>query len=288
MIDWRLLFIGYLIFAVSSYLLRRQMAKKYSDRGRLVNAVFFLCILYPTGLLVAAVTRPDLDIGWLNLLFIVVGSGVFPLITILSYKANKYVDAGQYALIGNLAPIISIVVAFALLNEQLTIAQSLGALVILVSAFIASATKKAGRFTLSKGVGLTLASVALLGLATVFEKWMLGQVDYGAYLVYGWGAQALWMLILAINERKYLSLLKDPAFLRPTIMFGIASTFKGLLFVSTLFASNSASLVSASLGVLPVIVVIAAYFILKEKDHLPRRITAGILGAIGLAIIYIF
>lgn len=283
---WQLLVVGYLILGTAAYLLRRTLAQSLSKHNKLVNGFFFLCVLYPTGLIVAAFSSPNLNIGWVNLALLLGGSGIFPLINLSAFRANKDVDAGLYTIINNITPIITIIAATLLLNEKLSDQQLLGATIIILSAFLATLPRLRHRGT-SKSTGLAFAliSVGLLGLAIVYERWMLTRIDYGAYLVFGWGAQTFWMTILAWSDRKYIKLLRNKKDFIPVLGYGITNTLKGLSFVTALKLSGNASVVSAFGSFMAVLVVLSAYFVLKEKEWLLFKIIAAVIGTAGLIIL---
>lgn len=244
-------------------------------------------MLYPLGLFVAALISPNLDIGWLNFFILLIGSGMFPVFGVLAFRANRDIDAGLFTIINNITPIVTIIVASILLHEHLGHSQAIGAAVIISSAFIATLPKlhhhvKAN----SLGILFAISSVAILGVAIVFEKWMLGRMDFGAYLVFGWGAQTLWMAIMAWPERKHIRQLFNHANRLPVIGYAATNALKGLCFVGSLKLSANASLISSVSSFLAVMVVIAAYFTLGEKEHLGLKITSAIIGMFGLVIIY--
>src|SRR5665213_3076 len=200
---WQLLLITYLILSTATYLFQRTLGKRYSEHRRLISGFFFLVLHYPSGLLVAAFLAPNLAIGSLNILILLVGSWVFPLINVLSIRASKDADAGLFSILINLAPIVTIIGATLLLKESLTNHQLLGAAIILASAFLVTLPNLSRRGkTRQSGILIVLAIVLLSGLATVYERWMLGRIDLGAYMVFGWGAQTLWMTVIAWPERK--------------------------------------------------------------------------------------
>src|SRR3989344_4425337 len=163
--SWQLLLIGYLVLGTASYLLRRNLAVTFAEHNKLVNGFFFLGVLYPLGLIVAAISSPNLNIGWFNLALLLTGSIIWPVINILAYRANKDVDAGLYTILNNITPIVTIVTAWVLLNEKLNEQQLLGAVVVLVSAFLVTLPHLQKRAA-SRNTGLiiALASVTLLGL----------------------------------------------------------------------------------------------------------------------------
>ncbi|MBI5357733.1 DMT family transporter [Candidatus Saccharibacteria bacterium] len=285
---WQIFVFGYLVFATASFLLRRTLAQSLSEHNRLINAFFFLGTLYPVGLIIAAFSSPDLSIGWTNFIFTMLGSLAFPLVMVLAFRANRDIDAGHYTILNNIAPIVTIIAATVLLSESLSGLQLLGAIIIILSAFLVTLPNLSGKHrSNSVGVMFALLSVVILGLGIVFERWMLTRIDYGAYLVYGWGAQTLWMVLLAWPERKNLNLIFAKKNFNHVIWYALTNTFKGVFFVSALKVTTNVSLVSAASSFTAVSVVLAAYIFLKEKQWLWLKILSAIIGTIGLIILNI-
>ena len=283
---WQLLLTAYLILGTAAYLIRRKLAQTLTKHNRLVNGFFFIAVLYPLGLIVASFSSPNLSIGWLNVVFLAAGSGIFPLINLLAFRANKDVDAGLYTILNNLTPIITIVAASLLLQERLNDQQLLGAAIIITSTFLATLPRLQKRSASSStGMLFALASVSLLGLAIVYERWMLTRIDFGAYLVFGWGAQTLWMSVLAWPERKNIKILREKKNFLPILSYGVTNAFKGLCFVAALKLSGNASVVGAFASFMAVMVVLSAYFILNEKEGLLFKIGAALIGTFGLIIL---
>jgi drug/metabolite transporter (DMT)-like permease len=283
---WQIILIIYLILGTASYLSRRHLAKSLARHNRLVNGFFFLVVLYPTGLVIALFNPHNLDVGWFNLVCVLIGSAVWPVIRLLSYRASKDIDAGLFTIICNLAPIVTIVAASILLQERLNDQQLLGASILIGSAFMATLPHLTRRSsTKIAGLDFAIVSVVLMGLATVFERWMLTRMDFGTYLILGWGAQTLWMVAFAWPDRKYINIFRDKNNLRQTIWYALSNTFAGVCFVAALKLSGNVSLVSAFASFMTVTVVLAAFFFLKEKEWLWYKVAAAIIGIIGLIVL---
>lgn len=286
--NWQILIFGYIIFATASFLLRRTLAKSIAHHNKLINAFFFAGTLYPIGLLIAAFTSPDLSIGWYNFFFAMIGSCLFPLVMILSFKSNEKIDAGLYGVINNVAPIVTIVLAVILLDETLNFWQILGSFLIIFSAFLVSAPSLLHhRKSNLTGIMIAFLSVIILGAAVVFERWMLTRIDFGAYLVYGWGAQTLWMVILAWPDRKNLKLIFAKKNFDHVIWYALTNTFKGVCFVGAVKLASNVSVVMVTSSFTAVTIVLAAYFLLKERSWLWLKIFSAFTGACGLIILNI-
>jgi drug/metabolite transporter (DMT)-like permease len=283
---WIIPLLGYLVFATIYGLIRRNLGKNFAEHNRLVNAFFFLAVLWPVGLLIGLLSHPNLHIGWQNMGLLLAGSIVWPLANLAGYKASRHIDAGMFSILSNLTPIVTITVAWNLLGEGLNHHQLFGAVIILASAVLVTLPSLRRRRRANReGLTFTLISVVLVGLGIVFERYMLKRMDIGAYFVFGWGAQTFWMVTFALSEYKNLYLLKDRSFFLPTLGYGLTAALRGVGFVAVLKFSNNASLVGAAASFLSVSVVVAAYFFTNEKDGLALKIPAAILGTVGLIIL---
>lgn len=284
--SWQLLLIGYLVLGTASYLWRRQLAKTFAKANSLVNAFFFVAVLYPIGLFVAALTTPDLSVGWASFWLLLAGGAIFPFVNLLIYRANRDMDAGLFTIISDLVPVVSVTAGWLLLNEGLTGQQLIGAAVILLAALLATLPQlKHHMRNNRKAMICAFAAVILLGLGFVFERYMLTLMDFGAYIVLGWGLQMVWGVLFALPERKSYKILFDPKIRGKLWAYSLSSTFRGLCIVGALYLSGNVSVVMASASFLTVLVVAAAYFILKEKERLALKMSAATLGVVGLLLI---
>jgi drug/metabolite transporter (DMT)-like permease len=284
---WQLLLFIYITLNTATYLFQRKLGQSLAQHKRLVSAFFLIVMHYPVGLMVAAYSSPHLAIGWVNVSLLLIGSAVFPVINVLALKASKDVDAGHYTILSNLTPVVTIVAATLLLHEQLVGRQLLGAVIIIASAFLITLPMLQRRHATSKtsGVAIALTVFLLTGLATVYERWMLTRIDFGAYLIVGWGFQSLWMAVIAWPERKHLKILKARQHLLPILGYSLSGSIKGICFLAALKLSNNASLFGAFISFTAILVVPAAYIILKEKSWLWLKIASAITGTTGLIIL---
>lgn len=285
--DWQLLLLGYLVLGTASYLWRRQLAQTFAKANRLVNAFFFVAVLYPIGLLVALLTSPNLAIGWENFLLLLAGGAIFPVANLFAYRANRHLDAGLFSIITDVIPVVSILGGTFLLNETLNGPQWLGAAIIFVAALMVSFSQLRRNRSIDRSSALldALTAVILIGLGFVFERYMMTRMDFGAYLVFGWGAQMLWAVGAAWPERKSYRVLKDPKIRGKLLGFSLSSALRGLCIAGALFVSGNVSVVMASASFLTILVVVAAYFVLKEHEWLWLKLGAAGLGLAGLLLI---
>jgi len=285
---WQLLIILFLGFGTTNVLLRRILAKELGEHNRLINAFFYVFFLFPAALILTFVFPHNLNIGIVNFLLLVFGSIIWPIAYILVFRANKIVDAGIIVIINNLNPLFTLAIATTLLNEVLDGPQLLGIGLLILSGILAASTflKKQNRVS-PQGIALCVLCAALFGVGIAYERFMLGSVDLGAFILYGWTAQVVWSILFARKDLRTLPrLFEKHAKKRMTLVaWGIANTLKSASFLVALKLSGSASIMSATTNFMAVAVVISAYFFLNEKDHMREKWLSAGIGIVGLFLI---
>ncbi len=284
---WQLFLIFYFIFGTTSYLLRRILAQKLGGYNKLINASFFVFFLLPAIFILTPLFPHNVHVGITNILLLLAGSLIFPLANIIAFRANKDVEVGIFTILNNVSPVFTITFATLFLHERLTGPQLVGAGILILSGAIAafSLVKRVGKASLY-GISLCLISALLLGISITYERFMFTRVDFGAYLIYGWGSQVIWSTLLAYKDLSKLPKLfsKELGARKIVLLWGAANILKSVSFILAL-KSSSASLMSTSSNFMTVTVVIGAYFFLKERKHLVYKVVAIILGTCGLLLI---
>jgi drug/metabolite transporter (DMT)-like permease len=283
---WQLFLMCYLVLATVVGLFQRRLGQTIPQYNRLVNGFFFLAIHYPLALITASIIGFHVHIGWFNAITLLVMGVSFPLTDILAFRASKDVDAGLFGILNNLSPVITIALAALLLSERLTPQQFSGALIIICSALLVSIAAYSHSSKSTKtGIIIALLSVMLLGLDTVYESWMLKRIGMGSLLVYGLGLQTFWMAVLAWPQRKYIRKIINRQYGPQVLALSISKSVKGLVFIAALYVSKSAAIVGAFTGFLPVMMVLAGFLFLREKQYLRLKIAAAATGSIGLVVL---
>lgn len=285
---WQLFLIVYFVFGASSFLLRRVLAQKFGEHIRVINAIFYFFFLLPTGIILSFFFPHDLNVGLVNLIFLFGGSIIWPISNLLALRANRQVDVGIYAIIISLSPLFTLAVAIPFLYENLGAGQYFGIGLLMLSGAIAAASQlhKHNRASFS-GIIVCILGAAAIGLGTAYERFMLNRIDFGAYLIYGWGSQVFWAILFAGKRLKILQELfnKNSKTRQLFLSFGGTSVLRSVGFIMALNFSGSASIMSAATNFMSVLVIIAAYFFLKEREHMIYKWLAAGVGIIGLLLI---
>lgn len=284
---WLFFIVLYLVLATVSSLLQRVLVIKFEGRTRLLNVLFYLVFLFPAGIILSFFFPHNFNIGWVNLLFLFGGGLIWPILGVVALQASKYVEAGVYAVVNNLSPIFTLLLALPFLGECLDDSKYLGVgLLIFSGVFIASLQVRKGSKVSTKGLVLSFMAAGIIGIATAYERFMLLRMDFGTYLVLGWGSQVLWAVILAGKELKKLPSLftKDCKVRKILFSWGTVKVCTSIAFISALKLGN-ATLLSAASDFVSVLVVIGAYFFLKERNNLVYKLLAAVVGVVGLILI---
>ena len=285
---WQLCIFIFLTLSVVAGLFQRKLGRDIPEYSSLINALFFLCVHYPAGLLIASVLGFDINIGWVNLAAIACFSITFPLGGLLSLRASKDVDAGLFSILQNLGPVVSIILAVLLLSERLNIQQIVGTLIIVASALsISTLSYNRGSKSTKKSIMLAMATVGLVGIGVVYEAWMLQRIGFSNYLVYGWGFQTFWAVVFAWPMLSQAKNILKSRHRTSVLIFSLARSMKGCAFVGALYLSTSASLISAFVSFLPILMVFAGFIFLYETQYLRLKIASAVTGSIGLLILAI-
>lgn len=284
---WQLLVIFYFIFGVTNYILRRVLAQKLGEHIRVLNAIFFIVFLLPATIIMSFFFPPDFNISLLNLFLLIAGSIIWPVLGLTSFYANKDVDVGIFTIISNLSPLFTLAVALPFLHDSINGSQAIGIGLLVLSGIIATSSqlKKHSRTSLN-GLLFSLLSAVLMGFAIGYESFMLRRVGLGTYLLFGWGAQIVWAAILAGKELKKLpDLFRQKGTGKTLTIWGGTKVLGSVTFISALNISGNAAIISAATNFLSVAIVIAAYFYLKERQHIFQKVLGVGIGVAGLLLI---
>lgn len=282
--SWQLGVALHLLLSTAFALLQRSFAKKYSGNAVLSTALMYIFVVSPLGIGGALLIGDiSFDISWQAWGLLGVAGTLFALANIAAFDANTHVDAGQFNIIGNLRAFTTIVASSVLLNETLDPQQWLGIAIIVGSAVLIASTRfnpetrRIDRHTL-----IAIASAVLFGLAFTNEKWLLDNMTFSTYLIIGWGLQTIAMSMLAA---KYVSSVHKTVSLDYAKWLGAMGairTLAGFALVFALKESGNSSLVASIISYKTALVVVGAYFILKEHDHAAQKFGGAVMATVGL------
>jgi drug/metabolite transporter (DMT)-like permease len=285
---WQLSLFFYFTLGVAGYLLRRVLAQKFHHRNRLISGTFYLFFLWPAALVMSLTHPHNFHIGATNTIYLLVGSVIWPLYNLSAFRANKDVDVGVFSIINNLSPLVTLAIALPFLGEHLVTRQYAGIAVLIVSAMIAvmPELKKHHRAKLN-GILWCLLTTVILGVAIAYERFMLNRIDFGTYVAIGWTSQVVWMTALTGRQWKHLPELIRTAGFKILFAYNFSGVLRSCAFILALLWSGSASVISGATDFMTVLIVVAAYFVLHERDHMFQKTSAALVGIVGLLMLTI-
>ncbi len=283
---WQLSLFFYFTLGATGYLLRRVLAQKFSQHNRLIAGIFYLFFLLPAAIVMSLTHPHNLNVGTTNLVYLLTGSLIWPLYNLAAFRANKDVDVGIFGIINNLSPLITLAIAIPFLGERLNVHQYAGIVILILSAMIAvlPQLQKHHRAKLN-GIFWCFVTMVILGVAIAYERFMLNRIDFGSYITIGWSAQIAWMVAMTGKEWKYLPSLVRAAGYKILVAYGLSGALRSCAFILALLWSGSAAIISAATDFMTVVVVIAAYFVLRERDHMVQKSAATAVGVAGLLLL---
>ncbi len=282
---WHFAIAIHLALSTAYALLLRKVARDLKDFSRVTMLIMYAVVVLPVGILVA-IFMGGLDFSFQpsTWVLLVLGGVLFSLTNIVSYKANSHIDAAQFSIITNLESIFTIIFAFVLIDEHLNSIQLIGAFILVISAIFISVERVNKRtFIITPATWLAILSSLILSIAFINEKTLLGHINYQTYLVIGWGFQTLSILIIAIPDINKIKNIKKTEF-KDMLGLGVLRAISGLSFIFALTKADAA-LLSSIRSFKPVLVFVAAYFVLGESKNFWRKSLASVLAVIGLLLL---
>ena len=282
--SWQIAITLHLIFTAIFALVQRNISRKFQSHAR-VGTAFFYPIVSAMGI-VYGVLNYDIsfDFSLQTWLFLAANGFIFALSFISAFKANSHVDAAQFAILQSTRAIFTVIIASILLGEQLSALQLLGVLILVVSAGLVAVRRTTARtFNISTWSWLAVFSAFTLALATTNEKYFLGEMNVGTYMVIGWGFQTLAVVLLASGRWHTL---KDfgPSGIKQLVYLGILRGLQGITFVVALSQADI-SLIAGIMSYQTVLIFIGGIIFLHEREHLYRRLAGSIIATIGLLLL---
>lgn len=282
--NWQLVLILYFAVATASSLQRRVFAQKTSLHPAVASLFAHSLIIFPLGIIWAVLEKNWFPSGVnVTLMLAMIAAALFQsFFNNFSLKSQQKVDATQFSIIGNLYTPITIIGSAIYLNEGLTAVQTVGMILLVLGAVVVSVrgfSKKT--LNLTKYSWLALLSALVLGVAVIAERSAIKGSSIGSYFVVGYAIQSVFQLIIAwpYLKKNFIYNKQETSGLiwMGVLRFGQFSTFA----LASVLAAN-VSLISSVTTFKIVFIFGASFFILKEKDHLGRKIIGVVLSLIGL------
>jgi len=273
-------YLFYFVAASASPLQRRWLAtKKNTDNKGQISFAFQITLVMVVLSLLIPVFQPFYLKGdTLYLLFLTLICGVFGAgFYVASFTAQKYVEAGVSAIIGNIYTPVTIVLAIIFLNEGLTIKQIIGTILLLIGIVIISKKHRIGKFKFDEYFLLMLLGGIMLGFSLTAGRILQKITGFTAATMLSCWAQFVFLGIATwITKSKSRYSNKD------ILVTGTLRFLQTLSWVTLTFVVGNLSIVSSITTFKVVIVFMAAAIFLKEREEIPRKMIGSLVALVGL------
>lgn len=281
---WTLLL--YFVSSTAYSLMQRNLALKNKIPLSLLPALFFAVIVYPIALLISPFVG-DYHINWQPevvalLLFSGVSIGIF---NVLPFHINKHLDATQYIIINNFYTPLTVLLGVFALNEAFSGKQFIGMLLLVFGAILVAIKGfRRETFKFDKWALYCAGASVLLGTGLAAERASLNYMSASSYMVIGWGIQTITTLLMARKDWHAIRKLSGSDWL-DVIRVGFTRTGHVVGFLMSVAISKNVALIASASSFRIPLVFIASFFILRERDHLPRKVIGVVIATLGLILL---
>jgi drug/metabolite transporter (DMT)-like permease len=287
---WQIAITISILAITATSLIRRHHSQRSHAPPSFPPAISFVFGIAPLGIIAGLLLPHQVEwTGRLILLLIIISSAT-AVGNWLGFIANKRLSATRFMLVTRAQSIMIILMGWLILNERLSPKELVGAAFLITASALAIAApvekfEKSKQIIHSQAIVLALVACFMGAIGLVTEKAALGHMDIGAYLIFGYSAQALGIALLALKDvnRASLSRLTKKELKWSTAM-GLANGFGGVFYVTALVNSDNISLVTAVGAIGLPLLALGAYVILKEKENQKLLWISLVLGFTGLLI----
>ncbi|MET1033227.1 MAG: EamA family transporter [Candidatus Saccharimonadales bacterium] len=213
---------------------------------------------------------------------ILITIGLVIVFHLTNVKGLQHLEAGIYSILYNLRIIFTTVLGIVFLGENIIPLQILGGIFI----FLGVLTLKKDKTSLTvRGMQWGIAAAVVISIMNVFEKILISDIGYIGYAapVMLSAAIIMWCILLAQGKRIKLSYFREPKTIQLMVLRAISAYGFTLAFNAGAILSLATYISSLSV----IIIVLLGVWLLKERDHLKRKLAAAALAAIGLTVIFI-
>jgi drug/metabolite transporter (DMT)-like permease len=283
---WQLAIIIQQLCEAAYALIYRKYSQKHVGQHFLTLAIMYVSVIVPVGIVWSlSMGGPRLDFplyAWAVLL--VVGL-LFALGNGANYVANTKLEASHFSVIYACRIIVTIIAAGLLIGEVLSPSQLPGAVIVLFAALALSFfSNKRAKKSKTRYVLVAFGGALLLGLSTVGEKFLLGEMSLATYAVVGWMLQAMFMALLAHKQIPQIKKVLRNG-IKTILLLGALRATAGVCFVTALALSDNAALIASITAAQVVLVAISSYVFLGERRNLLLKVGAAVAASIGVILL---
>jgi drug/metabolite transporter (DMT)-like permease len=218
---------------------------------------------------------------WVIVGIVLWGIAWFGIYNLALNAAERHVDAGTAALLVNIAPMITAILAGLLLKEGFPRRLIIGMAVSLLGVAIVTAATTTGQFD-AVGIALGLAAAILYGGAATVQKRLLQYVSAPTMTLIG--CLAATVVCLPFLPELLRSIQDAPtSSLLAVVYLGVFPTAVAFTTWGYVLSRTSAGRTAATTYAVPAVVVLLSWLVLRETPP-PLALLGGTLALIGVAI----
>lgn len=250
---------------------------------------FFAFFHLPLAVLAFFIFRVELIFS-LDTLFIVLAGTFWTLPSYFYFKSIKFESASSVALLLQLIPVCTLLIAYLFTGENLSNVQLASFFIILFGGILAALRIGKDTFRLSKAFWFMLVASIMWAISNVgfkhLEPGFDGFVSAFSYYFFGSGLPALFLLC---NPEKFRAAIGNfsrlPANAWIALLLGRTASLGGSLTLTYALTLGKASLTSVLMGVQPVFALLFGYILSPVFKFIPREpLDLKAMGTKGLAL----
>lgn len=284
--SWQVAILLNLVFAAGFGLVQRSVSRQFISHSRVAVAFMYAVFVSPIGIIYGLLNyNISFNFPFFIWIPLVIGGILFGLANVTAYRSNAHIDAAQFAVLNNLLGVFTVIIAAIFLSEKMSPSQLLGVAIVIAAAALVSVKRTTSRtFEISGWTLLAMTSALIAAMAITLEKYMLGYMNVGTYMIIGWGFQTIASMTIAIGEWHTLKDFDRTGLIKLSSL-GIFRSLQGVTFVIAISQANVGLLTSIT-SYQAVLIFIGGLIFLHERAHIIVRLFGSILATIGLLLIF--
>ena len=270
------------LFFASQELLMRMLAIK-SDKPRIFSVVFNMwgaLFALTVFLLQRGSFTPLWQLSPVQILLIFGSVIAYGLYERYQFTARKHLEASTLSIIFRLETGIAFIGSIIFLHEALLPVKAMGTTLIITASLLL--IYKNPHFKLAKPFFYAVFCAMLLGIAMIIDKPASANIQPALYSFLMWFCP---MIIIAFPHVSKQQIVKEFRIGGWKVALAAFLNTIGYILYIQAFALADASRVIPVIAINSILVVLGGIIILKERDHLWRKIAAGIIAFIGVVLL---
>jgi transporter family protein len=279
MMPWQLLVLVSAFFAAVTTVLQRVFLKdKKTDSVAFAGVYQLLCavILGTIGVATGNFVITDLSMVWPN---VMLSGFLYALGTMFIFLGLKSGEASKFTVIFSSRTLFTILAAFLFLGETMGGNQLIGVFLIIGSILIISFTPDSMSF--DKDERYALFAAIAFGLATVNDKFVIGQMNFFWFLFLGFVLPGVFIFFMRPVSIQKVKALLHYRMMRGITIISLIYCIGTLAFYTALSYAKSSEV--ASLGITSVVFAeILALVFLGERNNIAFKVVGTIVAVVGV------